>query len=51
MGGGGGGGPPPPPPPEMTCDFLILELLFCKKKTLWFVGVEVKHKTRLKNLC
>ena len=21
------------------------------KKTVWFVGVEVKHETRLKNLC
>ena len=24
---------PPPPPPEMTCGFLI-QLVFCKKKTL-----------------
>ena len=22
-----------------------------KKKTFWFMGVEVKHETRLKNLC
>ena len=31
--------PPPPPSPEMTCDFLI-QLIFCKKKTVWFIGVE-----------
>ena len=28
-----------PPPSEMTCGFLI-QLVFCKKKTLWFIGVE-----------
>ena len=30
-------------PPDMTCSFLIL-LVFCqKKKTMWFIGVEVEH--------
>ena len=38
----------PPRPPEMTCDFLI-PLVFCEKKTMRFIGVEVKHETRLKN--
>ena len=28
----------PPPPPEMTCGFLI-QLVFCKKKPVWFIGV------------
>ena len=33
-------------PPEMTCGFLI-QLVFCKKKkkTMWFVGVEVGQET------
>ena len=36
--------PPPPPPPEMTCGFLI-QLVFCKKKkTIWFIGVEVEQE-------
>ena len=35
---------PPPPPPEMTCGFLI-QLVFCKKKTMWFIGVEVEQET------
>ena len=26
-----------PPSPEMTCGFLI-QLVFCKKKTMWFIG-------------
>ena len=44
-GGGGPPGPPPPPPPEMTCGFLT-QLVFCKKKrTLWFIGVEVEQET------
>ena len=35
----------PPPSPEMTCDFLI-QLVFCKKKkTMWFIGVEVEQET------
>ena len=33
-----------PPPPEMTCGFLI-PLVFCKKKTMWFIGVEVELET------
>ena len=34
------------PPPEMTRGFLI-QLVFCKKKkkTLWFIGVEVEQET------
>ena len=36
--------PPPPPLPEMTCGFLI-QLVFCKKKTMWFIGVEVEQET------
>ena len=34
----------PTPPPEMTCGFLI-QLVFCKKKTMWFIGVEVEQET------
>ena len=35
----------PPPPREMTCGFLI-QLVFCqKKKTMWFIGVEVEQET------
>ena len=33
-----------PPPPEMTCGFLI-QLVFCKKKTMWYIGVEVEQET------
>ena len=33
-----------PPPPEMTCGFLT-QLVFCKKKNMWFVGVEVEQAT------
>ena len=33
-----------PPPPEMTCGFLI-QLVFCQKKTMWFIGVEVEQET------
>ena len=29
----------PPTPKMMTCSFLI-QLVFCKKKTLWLIGVE-----------
>ena len=32
----------------MTCSFLI-QLVFYQKSTLQFIGVEVKHETRLKN--
>ena len=35
---------PPPPPPEMTCGFLI-QPVFCQKKTMWFIGVEVEQET------
>ena len=35
---------PPPPFPEMTCGFLI-QLVFYKKKTMWFIGVEVEQET------
>ena len=31
-------------PSEMTCSFLI-QLVFCKKKTMWFIGVEVEQET------
>ena len=32
------------PHPEMTCSFLI-QLVFCKKKkTMWFIGVEVEQE-------
>ena len=33
-----------PPPPEMTCSFLI-QLVFCEKKTMWFIGAEVEQET------
>ena len=42
--GGGCRGCAPPLPPEMTCGFLI-QLVFCKKKTIWFIGVEVEQET------
>ena len=32
------------PPAEITCGFLI-QLVFCKKKTMWFIGVEVEQET------
>ena len=32
------------PPREMTCGFLI-QLVFCEKKTMWFIGVEVEQET------
>ena len=28
----------------MTCGFLI-QLVFCQKKTMWFIGVEVEQET------
>ena len=31
-------------PHEMTYSFLI-QLVFCKKKTKWFIGVEVEQET------
>ena len=33
-----------PPPPEMTCGFPI-QLVLCKKKTTWFISVEVEKET------
>ena len=42
--GGGCRGGTPPPPPEMTCGFLI-QLVKKKKKTMWFIGVEVEQET------
>ena len=44
LGGGSRGCAPPPPPPEMTCGFLI-QLVFCKKKKMWFIGVKVEQET------
>ena len=32
------------PPPEMTCGFLI-QLVFCQKKTVVYIGVEVEQET------
>ena len=44
-GGSRGRGQGVPPPPGMTCGFLI-QLVFCqKKKTMWFIGVEVEQET------
>ena len=34
----------PPSPLEMTGGFLI-QLVFCKKKTMWSIGVEVEQET------
>ena len=31
-------------PPEMTRGFLI-QLVFCQKKTMWLIGVEVEQET------
>ena len=42
--GGGCRGCAPAPLPEMTCGFLI-QLIFCKKKTMWFIGVEAEQET------
>ena len=27
------------------------QLVFCERKTMWTIGVEVKHEKRWKNLC
>ena len=40
---GEGAGLAHPPPPEMTCGFPI-QLAFCKKKTMWFIGVEAEQE-------
>ena len=42
LGVAAGGCAPPPPTPDMTCGFLI-QLIFCQKKTMWFIGVEVQE--------
>ena len=42
--GGGCRGVRTPPSPEMTYGFLI-QLVFCKKKTMLFIGVEVEQET------
>ena len=42
--GEGAGGVHTPPPCEMTCSFLI-QLVLCKKKTIWFIAVEVEQET------
>ena len=42
--GEGAGGVHTPPPCEMTCSFLI-QLVLCKKKTMWFIAVEVEQET------
>ena len=43
-GGGGGGGPnpPPPPPPWDGLPFSNITGILQKKKTKWFIGVEVE---------
>ena len=33
-----------PPLPEITCGFLI-QMVFCKKKTMWFIGAAVEQET------
>ena len=42
--GGGCRGCAPPLPLEMTSGFLI-QLVFCQKKTMWFIGVAVEQET------
>ena len=34
-----------PPPPEMTCSFFNTTGIPPKKKTMWFIGVEVEQET------
>ena len=43
--GGGCRGAHPPPPPWDDLQFSVLQLVFCKKKTMWFIGVEVEQET------
>ena len=46
VGGGGPGGPPPPPPPPRWDDLRFFNTTgVLKKKTMWFIGVEVKQET------
>ena len=35
----------PPPPAEMTCGFSNTTGILQKKKTMWFIGVEVEQET------
>ena len=44
-GGGGAGGRPPPPPPRDDLRFSNKTGILQKKKTLWFIGVEVEQET------
>ena len=41
---GGGCRGCPPPHPEIICGFLI-QLVFCTKKAMWFIGGEVEQET------
>ena len=41
----GGGCRVRPPPSEMTCGFSNTTGILPKKKTMWFVGVEVEQET------
>ena len=41
----------PAPPPDFRLSITTGILQKDINKTLWFIGVEVKHETRLKNLC
>ena len=43
--GGGGRGPPPPPPPGDDLRFSNTTGILPKKKTMWFIGVEVEQET------
>ena len=42
---GGGGRGAHTPPTETTCGFLIKQVFCKKKKTMWFIGVEVEQET------
>ena len=39
-------GGPPPPPPRHDLRFSNKNGILQKKKTMWFIGVEVEKKTR-----
>ena len=40
------GGPPPPPPPRLRDDLRFSNTTgILKKKTIWFIGVEVEQET------
>ena len=43
--------PPPPTPWDDLRLSTVIRQKKKKKKTLWFIGVEIKYETRLKNLC